>query len=152
MNNVTKKKVLSNTILEATPEEAEYIDNKIVEFNKKQVPFTQEQTPVFKNYIIKENNEIIAGINTCIYHWGILYIDVLFVDEHHRGKKLGSQLLERVEQEAKAMGASLSHLDTFDFQAKDFYLKQGYTIFGVLENCPKGHQRYYLSKTLTIDR
>ncbi|PPE03578.1 hypothetical protein HCUR_00960 [Holospora curviuscula] len=25
---------------------------------------------------------------------------------------------------------------TFDFQVKDFYLKQGYEIFGVLEDCP----------------
>ena len=148
MINLTKNG-LNNTIREAKSEEAEYIDNKIVEFNKKQVPFTQDQTPVIKNYVIKKNDEIIAGINACIYHWGILYIDVLFVDEQHRRKKLGSQLLEQVEQEAKVMGASLSHLDTFDFQAKDFYLKQGYTVFGVLENCPKGHKRYYLSKTLT---
>jgi GNAT superfamily N-acetyltransferase len=73
----------------------------------------------------------------------------LFIDEQHRGKKLGCKLLHFVEQEAKAMGAMLSHLDTFDFQAKDFYLKQGNTQFGILEDCPKGHKRYYLSKTLT---
>ena len=46
------------------------------------------------------------------------------------------------------MGAYLSHLDTFDFQAKDFYLKHGYEIFGTLENCPPNHNRYYLKKAL----
>ena len=61
---------------------------------------------------------------------------------------MGSLLLERVEKEAQAMGVSLSHLDTFDFQAKDFYLKHGYEIFGVLENCPPGHNRFYLKKSL----
>ena len=43
---------------------------------------------------------------------------------------------------------ALIHLDTCDFQSKDFYLKQGYEIFGVLDNCPKGHKRYYLKKML----
>jgi GNAT superfamily N-acetyltransferase len=83
-----------------------------------------------------------------MYCWGILYIDVLFVEESHRGQQLGSLLLSKVEAEAKSMGASLSHLDTFDWQAKDFYLKQRYEVFGVFEGCPKGHKRYYMKKTL----
>ena len=126
----------------------EFIDDKIVAFNKKAVPFTQEQTPIFKNYIIKENGRVIAGINAFIYHWGVLYIDVIFVDEEFRGQKLGAKLLDQVEEEARLMGASLSHLDTFDFQAKDFYLKQGYEIFGELNDCPPGHTRFYLKKIL----
>ncbi len=35
------------------------------------------------------------------------------------GKKLGSLLLEEVENDAKSKGAKLIHLDTFDFQAKE---------------------------------
>jgi len=66
----------------------------------------------------------------------------------YRGQDLGSQLLNKIELEAKAIGTTLVHLDTFDFQAKDFYLKAGYEIFGVLDDCPKGHQRYYLKKKL----
>lgn len=41
------------------------------------------------------------------------------------------------------------HLDTFDFQAKDFYLKLGYQVFGVLDNCPQDHSRYFMSKILS---
>jgi len=33
-------------------------------------------------------------------------------------------------------------------EKKDFYLKQGYSIFGTLENAPKGHCRYYMKKEL----
>ena len=132
----------------ASQKEAEFVDNKIVEFNNHLVPFTQKYPHILKNYIIKDKGKIIAGINSVIYNWNILYIDVLFVDENFRGKQLGSLLLQKVEDEAKAIGATLAHLDTFDFQAKDFYLKHGYEIFGVLTDCPPNHKRYYLKKNL----
>ena len=134
----------------ATSEEAEFIDNEIVEYNKAQVPFTQKETPLFKNFVIKDHGKIIAGVNACIYHWGILYIDVLFVHENYRGQNLGRQLLDHIESEAISIGAYMSHLDTFDFQAKDFYLKHGYEVFGTLENCPSGHNRFYLKKMLQV--
>ena len=138
----------THCILKATQEEAVYIDQQLGAFNGTQVPFTQAQTPMFLNYVIKDKDVIVAGINTCLYHWGMLYISELFVEEAFRGKRLGIQLLDYVEQEAISLGGLLSHCDTFDFQAKDFYLKYGYKIFGVLENCPPGHKRYYLSKAI----
>ncbi|WP_419727432.1 hypothetical protein [Terrisporobacter petrolearius] len=49
---------------------------------------------------------------------------------------------------AKEEKCNLIHLDTFDFQAKDFYIKNGYEIFGVLDECPKNHKRYFLKKSL----
>ncbi len=55
-------------------------------------------------------------------------------------KVMGAILLNKIETEAKAKGCYLIHLDTFDFQAKDFYLKNGYEIFGVIENCPPNHK------------
>lgn len=132
----------------STDEESEYISDEIMSFNAHKVPFTQKETPIFKKYVIKNNNTIIAGINTVMYHWGILFIDELFVSESNRQKQFGSYLLKKVEEEAKELGATLSHTDTFDFQAKDFYLKQGYEVFGILENCPPEHCRFYLKKIL----
>lgn len=77
-----------------------------------------------------------------------LYIDSLCIDENYRGIGLGSKLLAEIEKTAKDKGCYLIHLDTFDFQAKEFYEKHGYKLFGVLENCPKEHCRYYLKKEL----
>ncbi len=57
-------------------------------------------------------------------------------------------MLNEAETIAKDMGSKLVHLDTFDFQAKDFYLKQGYNVFGKLEDCPESHVRYFMSKIL----
>ena len=81
----------------------------------------------------------------------MLYVDVLVVDQKYHKKGLGSKLLSHVEDEAKKFGATLAHLDSFDFQAKDFYLKHGYEVFGVLEDYPKGHKRYYMKKGLGTD-
>ena len=132
----------------SSDDESNAISDAIMHFNAEKVPFTQKETPIFINYVIKEQENIIAGINALIYHWGMLCIDELFVAETHRNKKLGSYLLHKVEEEAKLLGATLAHLDTFDFQAKDFYLKAGYEIFGVLKDCPPEHQRFYLKKIL----
>jgi GNAT superfamily N-acetyltransferase len=95
-------------------------------------------------------NEWIGGVNAEWVNWGILFIHLLFIEDRFREKGYGSLLLKEVENRAKSHGCYLAHLDTFDFQGKDFYLKNGYTIFGVLDDCPKGHQRYYFKKILTI--
>ncbi|MDW9175577.1 GNAT family N-acetyltransferase [Legionella pneumophila serogroup 1] len=138
----------SYVLSESTEDENKYIRDEIVSFNAQQVPSTQKELLIYKRYVIKDDNNVIAGIDAKIYHWGILFIDILFIAESHRKKRLGTYLLNKVEAEAKQAGATLVHLDTFDFQAKDFYLKHGYEVFGVLDNCPPGHQRFYLKKVL----
>lgn len=89
-----------------------------------------------------------AGCLAEMYCWKVAYVDILWVEESCRGQGLGSALLRAVEEAAAAEGCTLIHLDTFDFQAKDFYLRQGYELFGVLDGCPEGHCRYYLKKDL----
>lgn len=135
-------------ISEISAEQFTLIDNKIDQFNATQLSFTG-LTQFYKNYVIQdEEDNIIAGVNGCFYLRECLYISILFVNEDKRGQGLGSFLLKFIEQEAKAMNIRLIHLDTFDFQAKDFYLKYGYEIFGVLDDCPQGHKRYYMKKKL----
>ena len=139
---------MTREIMKATDEEVELISDKIDAFNKSIMSPDMEENIIRKNYVIKEDDAVIAGINAIIYHT-TLCVDVLFVDEEYRGQDLGSELLNKVENEAKAISATLAHLDTFDFQAKDFYIKAGYEVFGILENSPKaGNKRYYLKKEL----
>lgn len=138
----------SYKISEISEEQFTLIDNKIDQFNAAQLSFTGT-TQFYKNYVIyDEEDNIIAGINGCFYLRECLYISILFVNEDKRGQGLGRFLLEFMEQEAKKENIQLIHLDTFDFQAKDFYLKYGYEIFGVLDDCPQGHKRYYMKKKL----
>lgn len=97
---------------------------------------------------VDENGTLIGGVVARQYLWECAYVDILWVDKDRRGNGLGTRLLREVEQEAAANGARLIHLDTFDFQAKEFYEKQGYQVFGALENCTEGHVRYYMKKEL----
>lgn len=134
-------------IVSATQAEAEFVDNKLSESIRNELHLNQQKT-ISKNYVIKEEEKVVAGITGVVFPWGILYIDTLFVDEGHREKGLGSRLLQKIEAEAKALGTTLANLNSYEFQAKDFYIKQGYEIFGVLEDSPKGHSLYFLRKNL----
>lgn len=138
----------SYVIEESTREENELIDDGIVEYNLSKVPFTQEPSFISINRVIRLDGNMVAGINSMLYCWNCLYIDILWVKEEFRKEGYGSVLLNEVEKIAKEKGCKLIHLDTFDFQAKDFYIKHGYEVFGVLDDCPIEHKRYYMKKKI----
>ena len=135
-------------ISECNKDDVEVIVDGLIKFNAEQVPFTQSEPFINLNYKIEEDGELIAGIVGCLYCWGCLHISILFVNESHRGKGYGRKLLSKIESEAKSRACNIIHLDTFDFQAKDFYLQEGYELFGELENCPKNHTHFYLKKEI----
>lgn len=135
-------------IEESTKEESECILECLNKYNNSQLPFTQEPFSINLNYTIKDGKKIIAGINAIMYGWGVMYVSILFVDANHRNKNYGSILLQKVEMEAKKRGGILSNTMTMSFQAKDFYLKNGYEIFGILEGYPNEHKKYFLKKSL----
>ncbi|MFK4476165.1 ribosomal protein S18 acetylase RimI-like enzyme [Bacillus sp. RC206] len=53
-----------------------------------------------------------------------------------------------IEEFAIKKECRLIKLDTFSFQAPNFYKKHGYKVIGVSEDYPKGHNHYYLEKRL----
>lgn len=83
--------------------------------------------------------------------WTWLYVDVLWVADAHRGAGYGSRLLRAAEDEAVRVGCRAAHLDTFQFQARPFYEKAGYRVFGELPDYPAGQARYYLWKALSVN-
>jgi GNAT superfamily N-acetyltransferase len=93
------------------------------------------------------DQEIVGGVIGATY-WNWLYVNLMWLKEEFRGRGFGRQLLALAEEEARQRGAEYAYLDTFSFQAPDFYKKQGYEVFGELQDFPPGHQRYFLSKKL----
>jgi len=94
------------------------------------------------------NNAILGGIIGGTY-WSWLYIDLLWIDESVRHLGYGRKLLAAAEEEAIRRGCTRVFLDTFSFQARPFYEKHGYIVFGELKDFPPGHARYFLQKTLS---
>ena len=80
------------------------------------------------------------------WHW--LHVAWLWVEETHRIQGVGRRLLLAAELEASRRGCRHVGLDTFSFQARGFYEKQGYVVFGVQEDYPPGHTRFHLRKDL----
>lgn len=99
--------------------------------------------------IKSENDNIVGGILAGINYWNGLEIKILWIDEKYRNQGFGTKLLNHLESSAKQLGASMAMVDTFDFQAEDFYTKNNYKVIGEIKDFPKGHRRIYFSKILS---
>jgi GNAT superfamily N-acetyltransferase len=96
---------------------------------------------------VRDKGKIVGGLVAETY-WGWMYVALLWVSEPHRGKGWGSKLIEAAEAEARKRGVGHVCLDSFTFQAPEFYKKLGYREFGRLNGFPPGHDRVYLTKAL----
>jgi len=133
-------------IRRGTADEANYVRNKLIEFNSKQVP-----NGVYEEVhlcVKDEKDHIIAGLNSVIC-WNWMEIDILWVDDEHRGSGHGKRLLEEAEEIARSKQCTFIKLNTFSFQAPEFYKKYGYKEMAVIENAPLGSKHYYFIKDLT---
>ncbi len=130
--------------------EKEWITDRLMDFNRTHLSVSEQDYLIPLNFHIKHtDNMVIAGINAQAIARSSVFVSILWVDKNHRRQDYGSYLLNYVESEAKKLGVAIIHLETFDFQARGFYLKRGYSEFATLENSPaKGHKRFYFTKVL----
>jgi GNAT superfamily N-acetyltransferase len=125
-----------------------YVRKKLIEYNLKHIPENWKGRSQEINLILKdEDGQIYAGILTEIC-WNWLEVHILWVDEKVRKLGYGKKLLSEVEKIAKDKNCDFIKLDTLSFQALDFYKKQGYEIFGSIENAAREHTHYYLKKDI----
>ena len=130
---------------EMTTDEMEYVRNRLFQYNQEKAQSNQA-APM--NLVLKdEEGKIYGGLIGKIYR-SCLGIEILWVDEELRGSGYGKKLLDQAEASAISEGCKFVHLDTFSFQAPEFYKKNGYMIFGVLEGYPDEAKRYYLKKDI----
>jgi len=126
--------------------EADQLRQRLDEYNE---PIVGKRTTRDLGYAIRnEEGELIGGLIGSIV-WTMLHINVIWVSESLRGKDYGSKLMAQAEDEAKLYGCEFARLHTFSFQAKHFYLKNGYTVISETEDFPKGHSQYLMVKALS---
>ncbi len=98
------------------------------------------------NYALRSEDGAVAGGLYGATMWKWLMIDGLWVSPSLRGQGLGRKLVLAAEATAIARGCLGSWLGTFDFQARDFYERLGYTVYAELPGFPPGHAHYHLRK------
>lgn len=79
---------------------------------------------------------------------GWLHVNAVWVSTALRGQGFGARLIAAAEAYACERGAVGAMLETYSFQARPFYERLGYEVFGTLEDCPPGHTKFHLKRTL----
>jgi GNAT superfamily N-acetyltransferase len=79
-------------------------------------------------------------------HFDWLFMHLLWVAKPYRAQGVGSRLLSEAEATAREKGRRGVYLDTFTFQAPEFYRRLGYREFGRLDDFPLGHARIWFAK------
>lgn len=95
-----------------------------------------------------ENGAIVGGLIGEL-KWQWLHIDLLWIDDAHRGKGHGETLVGMAEKAARDYGARGVYLSTMSLQAPEFYPKLGYRQCGLMEDYPvAGHRVHHFTKAL----
>lgn len=98
-------------------------------------------------YLEDSSGKKLAGL-TGETHGNWFTVQFLWVAEELRNQQIGSSILEQAEIIAKERGCKYAFLDTFDFQAPEFYKKHGYKPCFELLNYPVTGKRTYFTKEL----
>jgi GNAT superfamily N-acetyltransferase len=130
---------------EAQPDVGEAIAGPLTAYNAQKLGTPDRRSLVLA--LRDENGDIVGGLwgRTAL---GWLYVEVLAVPEHLRRRGIGTELMSRAESEAIARGCHSAWLDTFEWQARGFYERLGYSCFGELNDYPRGFSRYFMKKVL----
>lgn len=79
---------------------------------------------------------------------GCCELQQLWVDAAQRRLGVGSQLMQAFEAAARAHGCTQVFLETFSFQAPQFYRRRGYLVAWEQTGYPHGIVRLHLHKAL----
>lgn len=133
-------------IKNGTHADLQYIDQKLIEFNSQKVSLETEKVfeEIFK-CVKNSKNDIVGGISGDIELKCALHIKLFWIHECCRSNGLGKQLLNTLELESIQKGAKFSYLETFNFQAREFYEHNGYKVFSQLKY-PDGNIIYFMKR------
>ena len=99
------------------------------------------------NFLVYDNDKLIGGaIGFVQYNW--YFLDMLYVDEDYRGQDIGTNLIKCIEDFSKKENLTGIRMETWDFQARGFYEKNGFIVYAEIKDCPPGTTDYFLKKEL----
>jgi GNAT superfamily N-acetyltransferase len=135
-------------VFEPLPSEAltRFLTDNVINDNKVKTGISTWHPVGF--FLKNARGEWLGGVTG--YIWGgWFHVDFLWVTEPLRRQGHASRLMDAAEAMAVERGAHTATLETHSFQAPDFYLKRGYSVFGRLDDYPLGHTKLFLRKQLS---
>ncbi len=94
------------------------------------------------------DDQVLAG-GALARWWGTACeLQQIWVDETLRRRGIGASLMQQVEATAIDHGCRLIYLDTFSFQAPEFYYQLGYQTACRFDGFPGGGSKFILQKSL----
>jgi GNAT superfamily N-acetyltransferase len=129
------------------PSSRQVLVDGLVAFNESQTGLPDDFHRLALLLRTPETGTVIGGLWGAT-HYAHLFVELLFVPETPRRTGTGRRLMQEAEAEALRRGCSTVWLDTYSFQARGFYERLGYSVFGAMDGFPPGHSRYSLRKAL----
>jgi GNAT superfamily N-acetyltransferase len=137
---------LKMTVIDAaTPKMRSAMLQPLARFIRMQIDRPIDYRPLAIPLSNPDTGEIVGGL-TGATMFSYLHVESLFVPESMRGTGLGRKILAEAEAEAVRRGCHGVWVNTYTFQAPGFYERLGYSVFGIVEECPPGHSLIFLTK------
>lgn len=133
---------------ELDKKDKQYIDDELYKFNLKHFPVDLGGRYEEINLFLKDDSGIVRGGILAEVCWNWLEIHTFIIDENIRKSGFGTKLLLELEKIALEKECDFIKVDTLSFQALGFYEKNGYQVFGCLDNVGRDYKHYYLKKDL----
>ena len=135
---------------EGNSEDKDYINNQLFKYNLAHFPEDLRGRYEQIILVLRDKNGLVRGGLLGEVCWNWLEIHTLMVDEEIRKLGYGTKLLLEIEQIALEKKCDFIKVDTLSFQALGFYEKNGYQVFGSIDNVGKHFKHYYLKKDLSV--
>jgi GNAT superfamily N-acetyltransferase len=133
---------------QVSPAEVDEVERQLYAYNIARTGVTDGERVA---YALRDATGSVVGLVSGWTWGGCLEIRLLWLRDDWRGQGWGTRLLQAAEATAVARGCTQALLDTHSFQAPQFYQRQGYAIYGTVDDYPPGHQKHYLRKRLSAD-
>jgi len=130
---------------EPSPEDIRVLEELIFAFNEAATGIRDGK--LLTLFMRDRNGRVLGGLYG--WTWGATcYVRYLYVPPELRKQGHGSDLMRRMEEEAKARGCRQIALETHTFQAPEFYRRLGFDVVGRIDGYPTGHHSLTMRKRL----
>ena len=124
-------------LLKSTSEQNDDIHQRLRAYNRRYMRDFRDFS-----FHVEDDGRMVAGI-VAGSTFRTVEVEFLFVDEDFRGRGLGSALLRKVEEDARAAGMEHVLLNTYSFQRK-----MGYTQLFAIDPCLGEYAQHFFWKDL----